>query len=113
MSSMSLGFEMKIGEVCWRSLQWMKREIASRRGMLGSLLLFQSIALGLWLDHRQLLQDAARLWVVDDTVELSDAIAIFGGGIETRPAAAAEYLRLGLAHKILVSHVGSGVREQS
>jgi hypothetical protein len=81
--------------------------------MLAGLLLLQAMVLGLWLDHRQLLQDAARLWVVDDPVEPADAVAIFGGGIETRPAAAAEYLRQGLVHKILVSHVGSTVEYQS
>jgi len=83
------------------------------RGVLASLLLLLAILLGLWLDHRQLLQDTTRLWVVDDTVEPADAVAIFGGGIETRPSAAAEYLRQGLVHKILVSHVGSAVEDQS
>jgi hypothetical protein len=83
------------------------------RGVLASLLLLLAILLGLWLDHRQLLQEAARLWVVDDTVEPADAVAIFGGGIETRPSAAAEYLRQGLVHKILVSHVGSAVEDHS
>src|SRR5258708_1130968 len=67
---------------------------------------------GLWLNHRQLLQGSARVWVVDDAIEPSDAIAIFGGGIETRPAAAAEYLRRGLVQKILVSNVGSAFERQ-
>jgi hypothetical protein len=91
----------------------MKREGTFRRSLLASLLLIVAIPLGLWLDHRQLLQDAARFWVVDDIVESADAVAIFGGGIETRPAAAAEYLRQGLVQKILVSHVGSAVADQS
>lgn len=110
MLNLSIGFAVKISKGCWRR---MKRQSSSHRGMLGTLLLFFSIVLGLWLDHRQFLQRAASLWVVDETVELSDAVAVFGGGIETRPAAAAEYLRLGLAHKILVSHVGFGIEKQS
>jgi hypothetical protein len=87
----------------------MKKAVASRRSVLVSLLLLPAILLGLWLDHGRLLQGAARIWVVDDPVEPADAVAIFGGGIETRPAAAAEYFRQGLVHKILVAHSGSAV----
>jgi hypothetical protein len=71
------------------------------------------VLIGLWCDRQQFLQGAARVWVEYDPVESADAVAIFGGGIETRPAAAAGYLRQGLVHKILVTHVGSAVAGRS
>jgi hypothetical protein len=86
----------------------MKKAIASRRGIL-ALLLPLAILLGLWLDHRQLLRTAAGLWVEYDPVEPADAVAIFGGGIETRPSAAAEYFRQRLVLRVLVSNVSSAV----
>ena len=97
----------------WRASPIIKKAIASRRGMLGSLLLLLAILLGLWLDHKQLLKNTAGLWVEYDSVEPADAVAIFGGGIETRPAAAAEYLRHGLVPRILVSNVSSAVEPRS
>lgn len=82
----------------------MKKIDAASRGILVSVSLLFGLTLWLWADHAQLLQTAARLWVVNDPVETADAVAIFGGGIETRPAAAAGYLRHGMVRKILLTH---------
>jgi hypothetical protein len=90
-----------------------KKGAASRRGILVSVLLFQCTLIGLWLDHKELLRNAAGLWVEYDSVEPADAVAIFGGGLKTRPSAAAEYFRQGLVHKILVSNVSSAVELRS
>jgi uncharacterized SAM-binding protein YcdF (DUF218 family) len=71
------------------------------------------ILFGLWLGHQHLLQNTAGLWVEYDSVEPADAVAIFGGGVETRPSAAAEYFRQGLVPRILVSNVSSAVEHRS
>jgi hypothetical protein len=74
------------------------------------LLLFMGIS----AQHRALLQSAAQIWLVHDTIQQpADAVAIFGGGIDTRPLAAAGYFRHGLAKRILVSNVDSGTGPQS
>ena len=83
-----------------------KKRLASCVGIL--LVLF-----GLWLYHQLLLQNTAGLWVEYDSVEPADAVAIFGGGIKTRPSAAAEYFRQGLVPRILVSNVSSAVEPRS
>jgi uncharacterized SAM-binding protein YcdF (DUF218 family) len=90
-----------------------RRGFHFRLGILASVMLLQCILLGLWWGHRQLLQSAARFWVEYDSTEPADVVAIFGGGLETRPSAAAEYFRQGLVHKILVSRVSSAVEHQS
>jgi hypothetical protein len=81
-------------------------------GALASLTLLQCMLLALWLARSTLLQDAARAWVEDDPVAPADAVAVFGGGIETRPLAAAEYFRQGLVRKILVTNIGSAAERQ-
>jgi len=45
------------------------------------------------------------LWSVSDEVTQADAVAVFGGGLETRPFAAARFYHDGLAQKTLVSNV--------
>jgi uncharacterized SAM-binding protein YcdF (DUF218 family) len=84
-----------------------KRMIACVSILAGILLL------GWLIDREILIQTAARLWVTSDPVQPADAVAIFGGGIETRPSAAAEYFRQGLVRKIVVSNVDSGAELQS
>jgi uncharacterized SAM-binding protein YcdF (DUF218 family) len=51
-----------------------------------------------------LLLAAADLWIVTDAVGPADAVAVFGGGIQDRPFAAAQYYRQGLVKKVLVSN---------
>jgi uncharacterized SAM-binding protein YcdF (DUF218 family) len=57
-----------------------------------------------WLGRESLLQKAADLWVVSDPLTHADAIVVLGGNSQTRPPAAADLYRRGLANKVLVSH---------
>ena len=59
-----------------------------------------------------MLREAAALWIVSDQPAPADAAAVFGGGLEYRPFAAAEYYRRGLVAKILVSNIGASPAER-
>lgn len=65
-----------------------------------------------WVERQAVLRDAAALWIVSDQPARADAVAVFGGGLEYRPFAAAEYYRRGLVTKILVSNIGSSPAER-
>jgi uncharacterized SAM-binding protein YcdF (DUF218 family) len=58
-----------------------------------------------WFDRRFFLRAAVDLWAVSDTVTAADAVAVLGGGTDTRPFAAAAYYKRGLVKKVLVSNV--------
>jgi uncharacterized SAM-binding protein YcdF (DUF218 family) len=58
---------------------------------------------GSWFYRIPLLQGAASAWIVSDEVEAADAVAVFGGGLEERPFAAADYYRRGLVPKVLLA----------
>ena len=58
-----------------------------------------------WLAHVQILQGIARAWVVSDSIAPADAIVVLGGGLETRPFAAADLYKKGMARQILISAV--------
>lgn len=62
------------------------------------------LAIGLWLERASALRRAAELWIVSDPPAPADAVAIFGGGVNDRPFAAATYYRDGLVKKILLSN---------
>ena len=83
-----------------------------RRGLLA--LLCATVALGIfcWFDREALLRSAANAWIVSDGLGPADAVAVFGGGIEDRPFAAAQYYRQGLVRKIVISNVGPGPAER-
>jgi len=49
-----------------------------------------------------MLHAIAKQWIVSDPIEHVDAIVVLGGGLGTRPAAAAELYRLGVAPKVAV-----------
>ena len=72
-------------------------------------LLLTVVAVGIWLEREFLLRSAADLWIVSDPViARADAVAVLGGGLETRPFAAAELYQKGLVAKILISQVSDG-----
>src|ERR1017187_4105285 len=50
-----------------------------------------------------LLRSAASLWIINDPLQHADAIVLLGGGLETRPFAAARLYRDGYAPRILVA----------
>jgi uncharacterized SAM-binding protein YcdF (DUF218 family) len=56
-----------------------------------------------WLDRAQILRTAARAWVVSDSIAPADAVAVLGGGVRTRPFAAADLYKKGMAKRILNS----------
>jgi uncharacterized SAM-binding protein YcdF (DUF218 family) len=56
-------------------------------------------------NYEAVIQYSAEQWVVSDDIHPADAIAILGGGLNSRPFAAAEDYRNGLAPKILVANV--------
>jgi uncharacterized SAM-binding protein YcdF (DUF218 family) len=72
-----------------------------------------TLALGAvaWVEHRPLLQSVADVWIVSDQVAPADAVAVFGGGLDDRPFAAATYYSQGLVTRVLISNVRTGPAE--
>jgi uncharacterized SAM-binding protein YcdF (DUF218 family) len=88
-----------------------RRRSAGKKAFKLSLLIVV-ICAAIWLSREALLRYAAQQWVVSDNLEPADAIVILGGGIDTRPFAAAENYKAGLARKILVAEVNLGKAEK-
>jgi uncharacterized SAM-binding protein YcdF (DUF218 family) len=82
------------------------------RGALTLVALMAVLAVAAWFGREPLLRGAADLWIISDQAAPADAVAVFGGGLEDRPFAAAEYYRRGLVKKILLSNIGSGPAER-
>jgi hypothetical protein len=59
----------------------------------------------MWFKREALPRYAAEQWVLSDDIHPADAVVVLGGGLDTRPFAAADDYRNGLAHKILISNV--------
>ncbi len=64
-----------------------------------------ALAVAAWVAPEPLLRWAADAWIVSDRVGPADAVAVFGGGLDDRPFAAAAYYGQGLVKKVLVSDV--------
>jgi uncharacterized SAM-binding protein YcdF (DUF218 family) len=64
-----------------------------------------AIAGGVWIERLRFLQAAADIWIVSDRITPSDAAVVLGGGLETRPFAAADLYRRALVRRVLVSNV--------
>jgi uncharacterized SAM-binding protein YcdF (DUF218 family) len=60
-----------------------------------------------------LLTGLAEAWVVNDPVTKADAIVILGGGLQTRPLAAAKLFHDGVAPRILYMDVRFGPAEEN
>jgi uncharacterized SAM-binding protein YcdF (DUF218 family) len=65
-----------------------------------------------WAARGQILESAAEAWIVHDAIKPADAIIVLGGGLETRPFAAAALYKNGFATKILISNVRPGPAEK-
>jgi uncharacterized SAM-binding protein YcdF (DUF218 family) len=65
----------------------------------------------IWLNRVVLLRLAADQWIVSDKIQSADVVVVLGGGLDTRPFAAAEDYRKGLTQKVLVANVGLGKAE--
>jgi uncharacterized SAM-binding protein YcdF (DUF218 family) len=75
-----------------------------RRGLSIVVLLALGV-IAAWFWRGTLLRSAGGLWIVADPIAPSDAIVVLGGGVDTRPFAAADYYKRGLAKQILVADV--------
>jgi uncharacterized SAM-binding protein YcdF (DUF218 family) len=60
-----------------------------------------AVALPLWNEHTSIFRSAAQLWAVSDTLAPADAVVVLAGG-STRPRAAVQLYRSGLAARILL-----------
>jgi uncharacterized SAM-binding protein YcdF (DUF218 family) len=65
-----------------------------------------------WLARVRILQGTARAWVVSDSIAPADAIVVLGGGLETRPFAAADLYKKGMARQIVISAVKASPAEK-
>jgi uncharacterized SAM-binding protein YcdF (DUF218 family) len=82
------------------------------RGTVAFAVLLVALVFVAWVGRAPLLRSAADWWIVSDPVEPADVVAIFGGGLEVRPFAAAAYFRQGLVGKILLSNIGESPAEK-
>src|SRR5438045_1082579 len=78
----------------WLGLHWLQ--------VLGALFV---LGAAVWYERAPLLRSAADLWIISDSPAAADVVAVFGGGLEDRPFAAASFYRAGLVRKVLVSNV--------
>jgi uncharacterized SAM-binding protein YcdF (DUF218 family) len=76
-----------------------------RRTLLVVVALTVAGTAGAWIARSAILRGVASWWIVSDPIEASDAVAVFGGGLENRPFAAAQYYREGLVKRVLLSNV--------
>jgi uncharacterized SAM-binding protein YcdF (DUF218 family) len=58
-----------------------------------------------WLARDEILRGMAQAWMVSDPVAPADAVAVLGGGLETRPFAAADLYKRGIAKRIVLAGV--------
>jgi len=78
-----------------------------------SLLALCLLCFAAFLFRAPLLRGAANAWIVNDPLTKADVIVVPGGGLETRPFAAARLYHQGLAPKILLMNPRSAAAEDS
>jgi uncharacterized SAM-binding protein YcdF (DUF218 family) len=83
-----------------------------RRVTLVLLILAAAAGVAAWFAREPLLRTTANLWIVTDQVSAAEVVAVFGGGIESRPFAAADYHRRGLVKKVLLANIGASRAER-
>jgi uncharacterized SAM-binding protein YcdF (DUF218 family) len=82
------------------------------RRALAMIAVVVGLGVAAWLSRDILLRSAAEWWIVSDRLGPADVVAVFGGGIEDRPFAAAAYYREGLVKKIALPDIRSSRAEQ-
>lgn len=82
------------------------------RCVIVSLVVMLGFGAAAWYGREPLLRFVANTWIVSDQVGPADAVAVFGGGLEYRPFAAAKYYRQGLTNKILIANIGASPAEE-
>ena len=65
-----------------------------------------------WIARDTLLRQAAAWWIVSEPIEPADAVAVFGGGLQMRPFAAADYYNKGLVKRIVISNIATSPAER-
>lgn len=73
------------------------------RGLAALVVALAALGAASWWGRAPLLRGLAEAWIASDPPSTADLVAVFGGGLETRPFAAAEYYRQGLVKRVLVS----------
>jgi len=82
--------------------------------VLAALIILAVLAAAAWPWRAAILTAAADAWIVaDEPLKPADAIVVLGGGLDTRPPAAAAYYRERLAPRILVANANVGGRRSS
>jgi uncharacterized SAM-binding protein YcdF (DUF218 family) len=87
--------------VTQRQNGWIRR----LRRLLVILLVFIALGVCVWSGREPILRGVAHLWIASDPVTQADAAVVLGGGLGSRPFAAAELYKLGLVKKVLISRV--------
>jgi uncharacterized SAM-binding protein YcdF (DUF218 family) len=82
------------------------------RTLLAALASIVALGIAGWFERAPVLRTVAEWWVVSDPVGPADAVAVFGGGLEDRPFAAAEYYHRGLVTRVLISNAHEGRAER-
>jgi uncharacterized SAM-binding protein YcdF (DUF218 family) len=83
---------------------WLRR---FQRSITVALIIVGLVALA-WTQLAILLREAAALWIVSDPLTAADVAVVLGGGLDTRPFAAAELYHKGLVKTVLVLQVADG-----
>ena len=83
-----------------------------RRALLAFIVLLVVGSAAAWFARVPLLRAAAQGWIVSDPVGPADAVAVFGGGVQGRPFAAAKYYEEGLVKRVALSNVGENPTEK-
>ena len=86
------------GEQCQRHLKFHR----PFKFALGGIIALAALLLACWCWRAPLLTRLAQLWIVSNAPAPADAIVILGGGLDTRPLAAAQLYREGWSKRILV-----------
>src|ERR1035437_7695555 len=73
--------------------------------LAAALLVLGVLLVASYVFRAPLLRAAADFWIVNQGVTQADAIVVLGGGLETRPFAAAKLYHEGLAPRILLMNV--------
>src|SRR5262252_6805294 len=81
-----------------RPRRWLRR----LRRFAVCLLVFCVLLSAFYLLRSSILSGLASAWIVNDAPQKADAIVLLGGGLETRPFAAAKLYRDGFAPRILI-----------
>jgi uncharacterized SAM-binding protein YcdF (DUF218 family) len=71
-------------------------------GWIGSIFLVVVLLGFAWLGGPPLLRCMARLWAVSDSLDQADVIVVLGGGLDFRPAAAANLYKHGISRWVAV-----------